>query len=131
MCERIDSAFPTNLPANYSFSRRRERRLFADSPECTAIIRPRHKLTVEAFERVQSRIQSLANSDLLLCYSEWLLLALQHGDGLRCGRAAVAERCASCLNCEQQASGEMFDLFFPLPVVPSTTLSPKEPPSTA
>lgn len=110
------------------------------SPECTAIIRLRHNLTVEAVELVQSQIKSLADSDQLRItengpYSPF---------NIAMGCYAIGQRlpsdngCASCLNCEQQLSSDVCGLFCPplstwppLPTVPSTNLPSIAPSTTA
>lgn len=106
------------------------------SPECTAIIRLRHNLTVEDLERLQSQIKSLADSDRLRItengpYSPF---------NMAMGCYAIGQRlpsdngCASCLNCEQQLSSDVCGLFCPpipspSPPVPSVSL-PSIAPST-
>lgn len=104
-----------------------------DSSECAAIIRSRHNLTLEATERVRSRIQSLANSKKLGITAQGI-----SAFEMAMGCYAIGQKlpsdigCVSCLNCKQQMNLEVCDLFCPLPpVVPSIPVISQAAPSSS
>lgn len=96
------------------------------SPECTLLILSRQNITLNDFENKRSRIKLLIDSDKLRITAHDISAFDMAMGCYAIGQRLPSERgCVSCLNCKQQMSAEVCDLFCPLsPVKLSITPRP-------
>lgn len=82
------------------------------SPECTSLIQSRHNITLEEIAGVRSHIKSLVDSHKLRITAQGITAFDMSMGCYAIGQRLPSERgCVSCLNCKQQMSAEVCDLF--------------------